>query len=89
MIIFLKNLRTSMFSLDAAHDEYFVLGLSCLQKVIAVSRMLSYGIAADAVDEYVRIGGSTVIESFNRFVVAIDEVFGRGVFENTKRERHS
>ncbi|XP_066162227.1 uncharacterized protein [Oryza sativa Japonica Group] len=67
-----------------AHDEYFVqkrnvagvLGLSCLQKVTAVSRMLCYGIAADAVDEYVRIGGSTVIESFNRFVVAIDEVFG-------------
>ncbi len=41
-----------------------------------MSRMLCYGIAADAVDEYVRIGGSTVIESFNRFVVAIDEVFG-------------
>ncbi len=67
-----------------AHDEYFVqkrnaagiLGLSCLQKVTTVSRMLCYGIAADAVDEYVRIGGSTVIRSFKRFVVAVYEVFG-------------
>ncbi len=68
-----------------AHDDYFVqkrnatgiIGLSCLQKVTAVSRMLCYGIAADAVDEYVRIGGSTVIESFRRFIVAVlDEVFG-------------
>nr|AAQ56372.1 hypothetical protein OSJNBa0017M13.23 [Oryza sativa Japonica Group] len=53
-----------------------ILGLSCLQKVTAVSHMLCYGIAADAVDEYVHIGGSTVIESFKRFVVAVDEVFG-------------
>jgi hypothetical protein len=67
-----------------AHDDYFVqkrnatgiIGLSCLQKVTAVSRMLCYGIAADAVDEYVRIGGSTVIESFRRFIVVVDEVFG-------------
>ena len=67
-----------------AHNEYFVqkrnaagiLGLSCLQKVTTVSRMLCYGIAADAIDEYVRIGGSTVIESFKRFVVAVYEVFG-------------
>ncbi len=66
-----------------AHD-YFVqkrnvvgiIGLSCLQKVTAVSRMLCYGIAADAVDEYVCIGGSTVIQSFRRFIVAVDEVFG-------------
>ncbi|XP_015697119.2 uncharacterized protein LOC107305093 [Oryza brachyantha] len=67
-----------------AHDNYFVekrnaagiLGLSSMQKITAVFRMLSYGIAADAVDEYVRIGGSTTIESLKRFVVAMNEVFG-------------
>jgi hypothetical protein len=67
-----------------AHDPYFqqkrsaanVLGLSCLQKVTAAMRMLTYGVPADATDEYVRIGESTAIESLRKFVVAIDEIFG-------------
>ena len=50
-----------------AHDDYFVqkrnaanvLGLSCFQKVTAAFRMLTYGVPADATDEYVRIGEST------------------------------
>ena len=53
------------------HDDYFVqkrnaasqLGLSCLQKVIAAFRMLAYGVPADALDEYIRIGESTALES--------------------------
>ncbi|XP_021305553.1 uncharacterized protein LOC110431162 [Sorghum bicolor] len=67
-----------------AHDPYFqqkrsaanVLGLSCLQKVTAAMRMLTYGVPADATDEYVRIGESTAIESLRKFVIAIDEIFG-------------
>jgi hypothetical protein len=51
------------------HDKYFVqkrhatgvLGLSCLQKVIAALRMLAYGVPADALDEYIRIGESTAL----------------------------
>ena len=51
------------------HDEYFVqkrnaagtLGLSCLQKVVAAFRLLAYGVAADALDEYIRIGESTAL----------------------------
>ena len=66
------------------HDDYFQLkfnaaniaGLSCFQKVTAVFRMLTYGVAADATDEYVRIGESTVIESLRRFVKAVIQVFG-------------
>ena len=66
------------------HDQYFVqkrnaagiLGLSSLQKITAAFRMLSYGVAADATDDYVRIGESTVIESLRRFVSAVVEVFG-------------
>ena len=66
-----------------AHDDYFVqkrdccneLGLSCFQKVTAAFRMLTYGVPADATDEYVRIGESTVLESLHRFVGAVVEIF--------------
>ena len=34
-------------------------GLSALQKCVAFMRILAYGVPADAVDEYVRIGEST------------------------------
>ena len=65
-------------------DEYFVqkrnaagtLGLSSLQKITAAFRMLAYGVAADAMDDYVRIGESTAIESLRRSVAAVVEVFG-------------
>jgi hypothetical protein len=63
------------------HDDYFKFnaastpGLSCFQKVIAVFRMITYGVAADATDEYVHIGESTVIESLKKFVKAIIKVF--------------
>ena len=65
------------------HDDYFVqkrnaaniLGLSCLQKVTAAFRMLTYGIAGDYTDEYVCIGESTAIESMRRLVKAVVEVF--------------
>ena len=67
-----------------AHDEYFVqkrnaanvLGLTCFQKVTAAMRMLTYGVPADATDEYVRIGESTALESLRRFVAAVVEIFG-------------
>ena len=66
------------------HDEYFEqkrnaageLGLSCLQKVVAAFRMLAYGVPADALDEYIRIGESTALEALRNFVVAVVEVFG-------------
>ena len=38
--------------------------------------MLTYGVATDATDDYVRIGESTAIESLRRFVSAVVEVFG-------------
>ncbi|XP_072149543.1 uncharacterized protein [Setaria viridis] len=66
------------------HDEYFVqkrnaagvLGLSSLQKITAAFQMLTYGVAADATNDYVRIGESTAIESLRRFVNVVVEVFG-------------
>ncbi|XP_034903471.1 uncharacterized protein [Populus alba] len=67
-----------------AHNSYFkqnidalgVLGLSCLQKVIAAHRILVYGILVDLTDEYLQIGKSTAIENLRAFVKAIVEVFG-------------
>ncbi|KAH9753307.1 dde tnp4 domain-containing protein [Citrus sinensis] len=58
------------------HDSYFVqkrnyagvLGLSSLQKISAAMRMLAYGVSDDSIDEYVRIGESTAIESLKKFV---------------------
>jgi hypothetical protein len=67
-----------------AYDGYFVqkrnaarhLGLSSIQKITAAFRMIAYGVPADATDDYLRIGESTIIESLRRFVKAIVEVFG-------------
>ena len=38
--------------------------------------MLSYGVPADFMDQYIRIGESTVIESLRRFVTTVVDVFG-------------
>ncbi|XP_012851118.1 PREDICTED: uncharacterized protein LOC105970840 [Erythranthe guttata] len=66
------------------HDSYFVQrndalgvpGLSSLQKVIAAYRILAYGVPADFLDDHIRIGESTAIESLRHFVKAIIAVFG-------------
>ena len=51
------------------------IGLSSLQNITATIRMLAYGVSADYVDEYVRIGESTTIESLKRFIKAIISIF--------------
>ena len=51
-----------------AHNAYFrqrcdatgLPGLSSLQKVTTVTKMLAYGQPTDSVDEYIRIGDSTI-----------------------------
>ena len=66
------------------HGNYFVqkrnaagvLRVSCLQKVVAAFCMLAYGVLADALDEYIRIGESTAPEALRNYVVAVVEVFG-------------
>ncbi|CAN6198287.1 unnamed protein product [Urochloa humidicola] len=66
------------------HENYFVqkrdingrLGLSCLQKITAAYMMISHGVPADFMDQYIRIGESTIIESLKKFVKAVVEVFG-------------
>ena len=51
-------------------------GLSPLQKCTAAMRMLAYGISADAVDDYVRIGETTAIECLKKFVSDVITIFG-------------
>ena len=51
------------------------LGLSTLQKSTAAIQMLAYGVPADAFDEYVRLGESTLLEAMKRWVAAIHACF--------------
>lgn len=44
------------------------LGLSSLQKYIATMRILTYGIAFDASDEYVRLALRTFMHLLTRFI---------------------
>jgi hypothetical protein len=66
------------------YDDYFMqkrnasrnpLGLSCLHKVVPAFPMLAYGVVADAMDDYIRIGESTALESLRKFVKAVVQVF--------------
>lgn len=67
-----------------SHEPYFVqrrnaagtLGISCLQKVSAALRILAYGVGADLMDEYIRIGETTAIKSMKLFVKAVISIFG-------------
>ena len=68
--LFLRILHTLQ-----QRNQYFMqrrnaantLGLSGEQKMTAALRMLAYGMAADSLDEYVRIGETTTIECVKRF----------------------
>lgn len=65
------------------HDNYFVqkydatgaTGLSGIQNMTAALRILAYGAPADSIDEYVKIGKSTVIESLKKFCRGVVEIF--------------
>ena len=61
-------------------------GLSSLQKIIAVMRMLAYGVAADFVDEYVRIGESIAIESLKKFVKAVISIFSKKYMRSPNKD---
>ncbi|XP_028094044.1 uncharacterized protein LOC114294129 [Camellia sinensis] len=57
---------------DAAH----VVGLSPLQKMTSTMRILSYGVTADVIDDYIRIGESTAIQSLQQICNSVIEIFG-------------
>jgi hypothetical protein len=75
-----RPLFCHILSCVEAYNPYFVqsrnyagtLGLSSLQKITAAFRMLAYGVPADYVDEYVRIGETTAtVANFVEAVVSI------------------
>lgn len=68
------------------HEPYFQkdwkpncggkLGLYPLQKVVAAIRQLCYGFSADSMDDYIRIGESTALESLKVFCRTVIKCFG-------------
>jgi hypothetical protein len=59
-----------------ARDGLGKQGLCPLQRIVAALRILAYGTAADATDEYVRISETSALMSLRRFCLAICEEFG-------------
>ncbi|XP_075658856.1 uncharacterized protein LOC142628695 [Castanea sativa] len=76
------------------HDSYFVqkgnsankLGLSSLQKITDALRMLAYGVLGDLIDEYVRIGETTILESLKKFVTTVINVFSEEYLRKPNNE---
>ena len=78
-----RDLFVRIMNVVESYDDYFAqkrsaanaLGLCCFQKVTSAFHMLTYGVPADAMDEYVCIGESTAIESLRRFVAVVVDLF--------------
>ena len=70
------RLSNHMVYFQPTHDATGRASLSPLQKCTAAIRMLAYGCAADAVDEYVRIGASTARLCLEHFVEGVISCFG-------------
>jgi hypothetical protein len=68
----------------AARSPYFQLqysasgeaGFHTVQKVTAAVRMLAYGASADSLDEYIRMGESTILKTLGLFTRYVVELFG-------------
>lgn len=79
-----KNMFNDICEAVAAANRYFRLthnaagqaGFSTIQKVTAALRMLAYGGPADSLDEYFRMGESTIIETLNKFTRTIVVIYG-------------
>ncbi|XP_021812272.1 uncharacterized protein LOC110755388 [Prunus avium] len=59
------------------HDAVGVLGLIPKQKLTAALWMLAYGASAEQVDEIVRMGKSTILESLVRFCNVVENLYTR------------
>ena len=78
-----RSLFLHIHSRVEATEPYFVqkrnaantLGLSSLQKMTAAIRMLAYGVLANFMDEYLRIGETTTIKSLKKFVKVVVSIF--------------
>jgi hypothetical protein len=67
-----------------SHDDYFrqkpdalgVLGASPIQKAVGAFHMLAYDVSSDFLDDYLRLGESTIIECLKHFVKSVVDIFG-------------
>jgi hypothetical protein len=50
-------------------------GLTALQKCTTILRQLAYGMAADTIDEYLKLGKTTVLECLEYYCLSIIECF--------------
>ena len=51
-------------------------GLTSLSKCTATMRILTYGIAVNCVDEYLKIGANTALQCMKNFALGVIKVFG-------------
>ncbi|XP_050281426.1 uncharacterized protein LOC126722315 [Quercus robur] len=76
------------------YEPYFIhkrdnaqrLGLSSFQKITTALRMLAHGVTTDFMDEYVRIGEFTAIESLKKFVKAMVDIFSKEYLRSPNNE---
>lgn len=89
-----KNVFLRIVEAITEHDPYFQrtpnaagkMGLHPLQKATAALRQLCYGVSADTVDEYLRLGESTALKSMKKFCAAVVEVFGEEYLRRPNEE---
>ena len=80
-----KHLFIRIMEALGNHSDYFQLkydavgnrGLTPLTKCTAALRMLAYGISADCIDEYLKIGESTSLQCLKKFSKGVIVVFGK------------
>ncbi|KAK1612505.1 hypothetical protein QYE76_036178 [Lolium multiflorum] len=75
-LVILRGVRDYDPYFQCRPDATGALGFTSYQKCFAAICMLSYGMAADIFDEYLRMGESTCLESMYRFCRAVIAVFG-------------
>jgi hypothetical protein len=79
-----RELFLQIIAAVTEHDAYYTMradvagriGLSPIQKVTAALRQLAYRSPAGAVDEYIRMGEGTAVESLQHLYSAVVDVFG-------------
>jgi hypothetical protein len=58
------------------YDATGYAGLTTLQKCTAALHQLAYGMAADTIDEYLKLGKTTALECVEYYYLSIIECFG-------------
>jgi hypothetical protein len=58
------------------YDATGHVGLTILQNYITALRQLAYGMAADTIDEYLKLGKITALECLEYYYLGIIECFG-------------